>query len=492
MLFKSRRQFPRLRNTQSIQRKKAQTRRGGRYPHLPSQLSRSKTKRSVHSWKVIVAVSAVAAILISAPAWLPTIRWFVPDRYIMAYAPPRLQKTIFRINIDEQVPTPSAYDEALAQSLLTLVAPTPTPTPSPDEEVIAVPAGGYVQPTPVPGAPTPTVTPAVAMAISTSAVDLEHQADLSHADTLLTGFTFHQQTGSNNCGPASFATMISYWGTEMTMEEAAITLKPNAKDPNVRPDEMAALAESLGYHMIIREGGSFDTIKQFLLAGYPVLIETGYDPEPETIGWTSHYLTLVGYSDKDQGFIAMDTYRRPNWFYSYEALDHYWRQFNRRYLIAYRSDQAVAVASIIGENMDDDTMYRNAIETAQAEININRNDAFAWFNLGTNLVGLERYEDAAVAFDEARRLGLPWRFTWYQFAPFEAYMQVGRYDAVIDMANAVIAKIGSEEPYYYLGLAQREQGKINDALKSLDMALYYNKNFKPAEEAYLALNALQE
>jgi tetratricopeptide (TPR) repeat protein len=142
--------------------------------------------------------------------------------------------------------------------------------------------------------------------------------------------------------------------------------------------------------------------------------------------------------------------------------------------------------------MDDETMYLNAVETAQAEINIDRNDAFAWFNLGTSLVGLERYEDAAVAFDEARRLGLPWRFTWYQFAPFEAYMQVGRYDAVIDMANAVIAKIGSEEPYYYLGMAQWEQGKIDEALKSLDLALYYNENFKPAKEAYLALNALQE
>jgi tetratricopeptide (TPR) repeat protein len=274
---------------------------------------------------------------------------------------------------------------------------------------------------------------------------------------------------------------MSYWGIELTEAEAASFLKPNPEDPNVRPDEIAAYAETLGYHVLVRVNGDFETLKRLLLAGYPVVIETGYDPEPTTVGWTSHYLTLAGFSE--DGFIAMDTYRRPNWFYPYQEIDTYWRQFNRRYLVAYRDDQAVAIASIIGENMDDEIMYTSALNVASAELSLDRSDAFGWFNVGSNLVALERFEEAASAFDEARRLGLPGRFLWYQFTPFEAYMAVGRYEDVITIADAVLEKKANEEAFYYKGLALAAMGDADRARVQLSLALRANPSFQPAQDA---------
>ena len=41
---------------------------------------------------------------------------------------------------------------------------------------------------------------------------------------------------------------------------------------------------------------------------------------------------------------------------------------------------------------------------------------FAWFNLGSDLVYFDRYEEAALAYDKARELGLPLRMFRYQLA----------------------------------------------------------------------------
>jgi len=447
---------------------------------LPQLSGRHLTqRRSLKKlWIGIGAALGLLILIVAAPFWLPAVSWFVPDRYVMAYAPAPLQRMIFQINPGEQVPTPSGPSSGDADALLANLLPTPTPSP------LAPPAGGvpggYTQPTAVAIAPTPTLTPVFSVQVDPRAEDRNNRADLGAISFLLTGFEWEQQ-GYNNCGPASFRVLMSYWGVNLTEREAADFLKPNPEDPNVRPDEMAAYAETLGYHVLVRVNGDFDTLKRLLLAGYPVIIETGYDPEPTTVGWTSHYLTLSGFSE--DGFIAMDTYRRPNWFYPYHEIDTYWRQFNRRYLVAYRDDQAVAIASIIGEDMDDATMYAGALNVASAELSLNRRDPYGWFNLGSTLVALGRYEEAASAFDEARRLGLPGRFLWYQFSAFEAYMQVGRYDDVIAMADDVLEKKATEEAFYYKGLALAARGDIDRARVQLALAQRANPRFQPARDA---------
>ncbi|MEZ4644570.1 MAG: hypothetical protein R3E31_17855 [Chloroflexota bacterium] len=66
------------------------------------------------------------------------------------------------------------------------------------------------------------------------------------------------------------------------------------------------------------------------------------------------------------------------------------------------------------------------------------------------------YETAAVAFDEARRIGLPWRMLWYQFEPYEAYLGNGRAADVLALTDAMITSEGGryvEETFFYQGNA---------------------------------------
>ncbi|MBN1310441.1 MAG: C39 family peptidase [Anaerolineae bacterium] len=492
--FKNPGQMPELRSHSGRKRSGGPilNRKGGNLPQIGGYSQRRRGSQFGAVPIIVGGVMAVLCLLLTARFWLPAVSWFIPDRYIMAYAPQQLQVMIFQIDPSEVIPTPNTIDEGAAMALLGTPSPqTPVSPPLPQEEqgVGGDASGSYRQPTPIAAAPTPTLTPIYAQASGDPrAEDRDNIADLSHANHLLTGFDWIRQL-ANNCGPASISVLMSYWGVEFTQEEAAAFLKPNPEDPNVSAEEIAALVATKGYHTLIRVNGDIDTLKQFILAGYPVLIETGYDPEPDVVGWTSHYLTLAGFSDEDQGFIAMDTYRRPNWFYPYEEIDKYWRQFNRRYIIVYRPDQAAAVGSIVGEDIDDTTMYTGALTTAQLELSLDRNDPFGWFNMGSSLTGLRRYEDAVSAFDEARKLGLPSRFLWYQFTIFEAYLKIGGdyNDEVIVLADDVLTKKQSEEAFYYKGMAYQAKGQLEEARKQFRLALRFNKNYDAAQKALDAL-----
>ena len=139
---------------------------------------------------------------------------------------------------------------------------------------------------------------------------------------------------------------------------------------------------------------------------------------------------------------------------------------------------------MLGDVVDPQVMYARALQVSLDETITSPDDRYAWFNAGTNYVELGQYEQAAAAYDRARTLNLPWRMLWYQFGPFEAYLQVGRYQDVIDLADANLTVTPNlEESYYYRALARRALGDQGGAVADLEVALRYNPLFEPAQEA---------
>jgi tetratricopeptide (TPR) repeat protein len=137
---------------------------------------------------------------------------------------------------------------------------------------------------------------------------------------------------------------------------------------------------------------------------------------------------------------------------------------------------------------DDETMLASTLGDAQAEVQANPADALAWFSLGAAFTYRGEMQDAAAAFDEARRIGLPLRALWYQFELFEAYLAVGRSQEVIDLGYATSYTAGGhEEAYYYQGLGYAQKGEPEQAAAYYRRALEYNRNFEPAEKALAEL-----
>jgi tetratricopeptide (TPR) repeat protein len=276
---------------------------------------------------------------------------------------------------------------------------------------------------------------------------------------------------------------MSFYGWKGSQADTAAVLKPDPEDRNVNPDELAAFARSQGFGAIVRMNGTLDLLKSLLRAGLPPIVEKGFEPE-EKLGWMGHYELVVGWSDTTREFIVMDSYLGPNYTVSFDDMDRYWRQFNRTYVVVYKLDQQPTLAKLVGAEMDDATMYRDALGRAQGEVAANQKDAYGWFNLGSNYAALKMWNEAVAAYDQARRLGLPWRMTWYQFGWFEAYLAANRLDDVISLADVTLKNDPyAEEMYYYKGLVFQKRGDSNAAREQFSLALKHNPNFSKAKQA---------
>jgi tetratricopeptide (TPR) repeat protein len=309
----------------------------------------------------------------------------------------------------------------------------------------------------------------------------------------LYGFRHVKQTW-NNCGPANITMALSYFGWQEGQEVAAAYLKPDKEDKNVNPWEMVAFVdEQTGVRAISRIGGTVDLIKQFLASDFPVVIETGY--MPEGYDWLGHYQTIVGYDDSLQVFYLYDSFlgageNSEGIAESYTMLDENWQDFNRTFIVLYQQSDENTVRDILGAWADPQGAAEQAVEAARAEAQRNPQDGFAWYNIGSSYVRLGQYAEAAAAYDQARRVGVPWRITLYTFGPFEAYFEDGRYDDVMALVNANLNNGGEyvEETYYWKGRVLAAQGSTAEAASAFRQALQHNPGYTDAQTALDALN----
>ncbi|MBN1936585.1 MAG: C39 family peptidase [Anaerolineae bacterium] len=409
------------------------------------------------------------------------------------------------------VPTPIAYDAQGATATRwpapSLPMPTrPVATTRPVETTRSVattqPVAGATQTAVVPPKSTPSCTsvspekPSTPSPTGTATPTLTpvpiHQP--ARASVELIGLTHMWQTW-NNCGPATLAMHLSYFGIQLGQADVAAGMRPNREDKNVGPEELAAFARTQGLEALVRVNGDADRLGLFLSNGLPVMIRSWVEEEPgEGLG---HYRLLTGYDDARQEWIAYDSFISvgvdPDQPYQgirllYEQTEQWWAVFNHTYVVIYRAEMEPLVRSILGSDFDDAAMWQRALESADKKVRQRPEDPFAWFNLGTDLVAAQAFERAAGAYDQARTIGLPWRMLWYQFGPFEAYYCTGRYKELIALARATLDVTEYvEEVHYWLGMGLQAAGDGDGAVRAFRRALTLNPDYAQAAEALAAL-----
>lgn len=289
----------------------------------------------------------------------------------------------------------------------------------------------------------------------------------------------------NNCGPATLALALRMFGWEGDQFDISDLLKPDRGDKNVNVEELVYFVRTRAgwLNADFRVGGTLETLKRFLAAGYPVIVEKGLLLAQGEAGggWSGHYLLLTGYDDEQGVLVSQDSYQGADRLVSYDDLDELWQAFNRVFLYLYRPEDQPEIEMLLGPDSDVDRNRGRALEAVQTEAELDPENPYAWFNLGTNLAYFERYGEAADAFDTALAIGLPWRFTRYQFGPYIAYFNQGRFDDVIGLADATLFRTyKAEESLLWRGWARYRLGDVLGAIEDFRAALAVNPAYADA------------
>lgn len=386
------------------------------------------------------------------------------------------------------VPTPIARDNADIAMLPTDTSTptstsTPTVTPSPEAGAIETEDVHDNIPSKTPtstltATPTPTSTPTP----QPTAPFVE-----------LTGCTHMWQT-LNNCGPATLAMALSCFGLELDQADIASEVRPNPRTKHTSVEEMATFTREQGFEVLLRFNGDAHRLRLLLNNDLPIMVANWIEDEDDELG---HYRLLTGYDHEAQEWIVYDSYIStgvdPDGPYrgirlTYEEMDQAWMVRNRLHLIIYPPEKEPVVRSILGPDYDEEVMWQRTLQASQEAVEERPEDPFAWFNLGTSLVAVEEFEQAARAYDEARMIGLPWRMLWYQFGPFEAYYHAGQYEELISLARANLdATEDVAEIHYWLGMGLLETGDVESAREAFHRALKQRPNYAAAAEALAAI-----
>ncbi len=393
------------------------------------------------------------------------------------------------------LPTVAPHEGGISPADL-LAAPISAPTLAPTN---SAGAALIVPPTPVLATLTPTLAPTNQPTIEAATQQLsandppQQIVAASRPPTgRMYGFTWVRQHW-NDCGPANITMALSHFGWRQDQDYAANILKPNPEDKNVSPSEMVAFVrDQTLVTAVTRMGGDEDLLKSLIAANIPVIVETGYSLEGED--WLGHYQTVVGYDDNQNVFYIYDSWlgtgdNTDGMTENYRDFDQHWQSFNRTFIAIYEKDRESVVQKILGDRADVNQDAQHALAVARQEARANRQNAFAWFNLGTSYLKLGQYDQAASAYDQAIQLHLPFRMLWYQFGPFEAYFETKRYDDVLALVNNNLASAGNnvEETFYWQGKVYQAQGKTADAIASYQKAMAQNPNYEAARQALAAL-----
>jgi tetratricopeptide (TPR) repeat protein len=359
-------------------------------------------------------------------------------------------------------------------------------------------------PTALPITPQPVTPTANTTATSTPVIDLTPSVTFTAtfaplpAQASIASPPFEQQT-PNNCGPATLSMALHIYGWEGSQTDIANVIKPILQDRNVNPEELRYYVRTQAgwLNMEYRIGGNIELLKRLLAANYPVMVEsvTSLDPNdalgPTDDLWAAHYLLLTGYNDSTQTFTIQDSYHGANLTIPYAQLEAEWKPFNNLYIVMYFPQFEEEMKTLLASDWDPSLNRQTALGASQTDSAQNPTDAFAWFNLGSDLVYFDRYEEAALAYDKAREIGLPLRMFRYQFGPFLAYFHSNRNEDLLvltDYARSITEM--SEEAWLWYGFGLYRKGDYNGALKAWQKADKINPNFYE-DQAQKAMQLVQ-
>lgn len=151
---------------------------------------------------------------------------------------------------------------------------------------------------------------------------------------LLGPLSFISQT-LNNCGPASVAEVLGFWGIQKTQGEVQAVLRGDGNPYGMTTAGVPSYISSLGLDVLLGTAGTQDVLKELLRAGFPVIVnQVVSDTDLEF-----HFRPIQGFDDERGLFISSDPLIGPMYTIDYGQFDRDWAYTGHRFIVIYPTDK---------------------------------------------------------------------------------------------------------------------------------------------------------
>jgi len=310
-------------------------------------------------------------------------------------------------------------------------------------------------------------------------------------DITLSNGSYHIFQSFNNCGPAALSMALRFYRINVSQEIIGQALRPyqilggDNDDKSVTLEEVAEKSKEYGLIPYLRPMGNDEIIKQFIANGMPIIARTWTKPN-EDIG---HFRVVKGYDDNRGVFIQDDSLQGHDLEYSYAEFDELWKKFNFEYLVLVPKEKQKLAEQIIGNDIDEKTVWTKAVENSKKEIAINPQDSDARFNLSVAYYHLGEHQKSVDEFEKVESK-LSFRTLWYQIEPLKSYFELGNDDKVLTITNQILNNENRafSELYILRGKVYLKQGNSDLAKQEFEKAVLYNSNLKEAQDLLNSIN----
>lgn len=255
------------------------------------------------------------------------------------------------------------------------------------------------------------IAPQAALADESSRLDTAQAADVPAlpSATRIGPLLFISQT-LNNCGPASVAEVLDFFGLHRTQAQVAQVLRPDLPAYGMSLYGVPFYAETVGMSATEAVGGTDTLLKALISNGIPVIV-SDLVSKTENI---RHFRPIDGYDDAAGYFIGSDPYLGPNHKISYADFDDLWKISNNRWVIVYPPDKQPLVDTVLAQYWNRSAALQDGLQRAQQRVATQPNLPWSWLELADMQIDAGNLADAGTNLQAGMARGVPFEGHWLQ------------------------------------------------------------------------------
>jgi len=201
----------------------------------------------------------------------------------------------------------------------------------------------------------------------------------------------------NNCGPASVAEVLAYWGIQRTQYETAAVLRADGNPFGMSPYAIPGYARGLGLEALVAPEGTLRLVKALISNGFPVIVSQRVSLDDHY----QHYRPIEAYDDRQGVFTSSDPYMGPSYSIPYAAFSRLWTTGNGRFVVLYPPAKASLLkAVLLSAGWDAEQAFAHDITVTEHRMRHPEQNNSAWGNPNTfRWSGARSYPYLTLAWD---------------------------------------------------------------------------------------------